>query len=53
MGPSGRYANLFYSTGHYRNGILQTPHQAEYMAACLLGNLKDPISEFSPDRYDL
>ena len=53
MGPSGRYENLFYSTGHYRNGILQTPHQADYMTACLLGTLKDPIEEFSPYRYDL
>lgn len=53
MGPSGRYENLFYSTGHYRNGILQTPHQADYMTAALLGTLKEPIAEFSPDRYDL
>jgi glycine oxidase len=53
MGASGRYENLFYSTGHYRNGILQTPQQADYLTACLLGTLKDPITEFSPDRYDL
>ena len=53
MGASGRYENLFYSTGHYRNGILQTPQQADYLTACLLGTLKDPIAEFSPDRYDL
>lgn len=53
MGPSGRYENLYYSTGHYRNGILQTPQQADYMVATLLGTLKDPIAEFSPDRYDL
>ncbi len=53
MGASGRYENLYYSTGHYRNGILQTPRQADYMTACLLGILKDPIAEFSPDRYDL
>ena len=53
MGPSGRYENLYYSTGHYRNGILQTPRQAAYMTDALLGTLKNPISEFSPDRYDL
>ncbi len=53
MGHSGRYENLFYSTGHYRNGILQAPLQADYMTATLLGTLKDPIAEFSPDRYDL
>ncbi len=53
MGASGRYDNLFYSTGHYRNGILQTPRQAEYLVEALLGTLKDPVAEFSPDRYDL
>lgn len=53
MGPSARYSNLFYSTGHYRNGILQTPHQADYLAAALLGTLKDPIPEFDPFRYGL
>lgn len=53
MGASVRYDNLFYSTGHYRNGILQTPHQADYMVEAVLGSLKDPIAEFSPDRYDL
>ena len=53
MGKSARYANLFYSTGHYRNGILQTPHQADYMSATLLGTLKEPVPEFSPARYGL
>ncbi len=53
MGKSARYANLFYSTGHFRNGILQTPNQADYMADSILGNLKDTIQEFSPIRYGL
>jgi glycine oxidase len=53
MGASARYKNLYYSTGHYRNGILQTPHQADYMADVVLGNLQDEIAEFSPSRYDL
>ena len=53
MGKSSRYKNLFYSTGHYRNGILQTPHQADYLAQTVLGTLKDEISEFSPQRYNL
>ncbi len=53
MGASQRYQNLFYSTGHYRNGILQTPHQADYVASAVLGTLKQPISEFDPARYDL
>ena len=53
MGKSSRYGNLFYSTGHYRNGILQTPHQADYTAETILETLADEISEFSPQRYNL
>ncbi len=52
MGKSQRYANLYYSTGHYRNGILQTPNQADYMASLLLGDGEE-IAEFSPSRYSL
>ena len=53
MGRSSRYKNLFYSTGHYRNGILQTPHQADYITETILGTLTDEIPEFSPKRYNL
>jgi glycine oxidase len=53
MGKSVRYDNLYYSTGHYRNGILQTPNQADYIAATLLETLKEEIAEFSPSRYQL
>ena len=53
MGKSSRYKNLFYSTGHYRNGILQTPHQADYIAETVLETLTDEIYEFSPERYNL
>ena len=53
MGKSSRYKNLFYSTGHYRNGILQTPKQADYIVETILETLADEISEFSPQRYDL
>jgi len=53
MGRSGRYKNLFYSSGHYRNGILQTPHQAEYMISIIKGNRDKEIPEFSPSRYNL
>ena len=53
MGPSGKYNNLYYSTGHYRNGILQTPNQADYLAEILLGTIKETIPEFSPARYGL
>jgi glycine oxidase len=53
MGRSGRYDNLFYSSGHYRNGILQTPHQAEYMISIVKGDRNKEIPEFSPSRYNL
>ncbi len=53
MGASVRYENLYYSTGHHRNGILQTPNQADYMTEIIRGRLKNEISEFSPTRYAL
>ncbi len=53
MGKSSRYKNLLYSTGHYRNGILQTPKQADYIAGIILETLADEIAEFSPERYNL
>lgn len=53
MGKSSRYQNLFYSTGHYRNGILQTPRQADYVMETILETLVDEIPEFSPQRYNL
>jgi len=53
MGKSSRYNNLFYSTGHYRNGILQTPHQADYIVGTVMETLTDEIYEFSPERYNL
>lgn len=53
MGKSARYSNLYYSTGHFRNGILQTPNQADYMAGVILGTLEREIPEFSPSRYNL
>ncbi len=52
MGQSARFGNLYYSTGHYRNGILQTPNQADYMAGLLLDEAGE-IAEFSPSRYGL
>jgi glycine oxidase len=53
MGKSERYENLFYSSGHYRNGILQTPRQADYMVAIIKGDRSQEIMEFSPSRYNL
>lgn len=51
MGKSTRYDNLYYSTGHHRNGILQTPGQSSYMAEIVLESSNEEIPEFSPARY--
>jgi len=53
MGRSGRYKNLFYSSGHFRNGILQTPNQADYMVSIIKDVREKEILEFSPSRYNL
>lgn len=53
MGASSRFHNLFYSTGHFRNGILLTPNQADYMAGMVTGEMPDRIAEFDPARYGL
>ncbi len=53
MGKSGTFENLYYSSGHFRNGILQTPAQADYMSACILGTLENEIPEFAPSRFNL
>lgn len=53
MGKSGKYGNLYYSTGHYRNGILQTPNQADYLTGIILETARKEISEFAPSRYGL
>ena len=53
MGRSGKYQNLFYSSGHYRNGILQTPNQADYMVSVIKGDREKEIPEFSPARYKI
>jgi glycine oxidase len=53
MGKSAQFDNLYYSTGHFRNGILQTPNQSDYMAGQILNDTADEIREFSPSRYNL
>ncbi len=53
MGKSACYDNLYFSTGHFRNGILQIPNQADYMVGILMETLNEEIPEFSPARYEL
>jgi glycine oxidase len=43
---------LFLATGHYRNGILNTPVTAFHMATAILdGKTPDVLAPFSPRRF--
>ena len=48
----GPLENLFYATGHYRNGILLTPVTADAMARLILDDVVDPvIRPFGLERF--
>jgi glycine oxidase len=52
IGPSKRVPNLFYASGHYRNGILLAPLTAAIVADYLLEGREDPaLSVTSPGRF--
>ena len=54
LGPAGDVAGLFYSTGHYRNGILLAPITAEIIADAVIdGKSSRWLEIFSPDRFRL
>ncbi len=51
LGP-GPLDNLFYATGHHRNGILLTPVTADAMARLILDDAVDPaITPFGLERF--
>jgi glycine oxidase len=51
LGP-GPLKNLFYATGHHRNGILLAPVTADAMAALVLDGVTDPaIRPFGLERF--
>ena len=51
LGP-GPLENLFYATGHHRNGILLTPITADAMARLILDGIADPaIKPFGLERF--
>ena len=51
LGP-GPLENLFYATGHHRNGILLTPITADAMARLILDSITDPaIKPFGLERF--
>lgn len=52
LGASEETKGLFYSTGHYRNGILLAPITGEVIAdAIVQGVMPASLAAFSPDRF--
>jgi glycine oxidase len=48
----GRFENLIFATGHFRNGILLTPVTARLISDLLLsGSTSFPIDDYSPARF--
>lgn len=52
LGRSSRYENLWFATGHFRNGILLTPITGRVIAASICGD-GEPAPEFLPARFGL
>ena len=54
IGPSSTSPNLFYATGHYRNGVLLAPLTAQLVADALLERRFDSaLTAVSPARFGL
>jgi glycine oxidase len=52
IGPSAVTDNLYFATGHYRNGILLTPITADWIRSCMVEKtLPDGIEPFLPSRF--
>jgi glycine oxidase len=52
LGASEEIANLFYATGHYRNGILLAPLTGTLVAEMITtGETPVPLAPFSPARF--
>jgi len=52
IGASRVQPNLFYATGHYRNGVLLAPLTAELVADAMLDGKMDPaLASVSPQRF--
>jgi glycine oxidase len=52
LGASGEIENLFYATGHYRNGILLAPLTGALVAEMITsGATPAPLAPFSPARF--
>jgi glycine oxidase len=54
VGPSSTMRNVFYATGHYRNGVLLAPLTARLVADLVLDGGKSPeLALVRPDRLGL
>lgn len=53
IGACGDVPNLFYATGHYRNGILLAPQTGALVAGMILerGSTPDLLKPFTPERF--
>ncbi|MFP4686486.1 MAG: FAD-dependent oxidoreductase, partial [bacterium] len=52
IGPSAVTENLYFATGHYRNGILLTPITAKWIHQCIVDKtLPVGIEPFLPVRF--
>ena len=52
IGASTVLPNLFYATGHYRNGVLLAPLTAQLVADAMLDNRMDPaLTALAPQRF--
>jgi glycine oxidase len=52
LGASREIENLFYATGHYRNGILLAPLTGALVAETVMsGAMPAPLAPFSPARF--
>ncbi len=54
IGASSKMPNVFYATGHYRNGVLLAPLTARLLAdLVLVGRADDDLSSVQPERLGL
>lgn len=52
MGRSTEIENLYYATGHYRNGILLAPLTGRLMADTIIEGIEpEMMKEFTPERF--
>jgi glycine oxidase len=54
IGPSSTMPDVYYATGHYRNGVLLSPLTAKLVADLVIDGKRDPeLDLVRPDRFGL